>query len=175
MRNDWLSSMDSDPDIFSFDPFLFHNIFGSNLLHYDSSRNFFVPGSLALQEAFGHVTKLAGALLFWFSGCSSSNLVQDIARSLNGHRFGNCCSSRVSLQVKAISNNVAGFGFPVRSKRKSSFPFGVATLGKMSSFTVRFIWGEAKRLQSYHVLSLAAALVPPIQNLYVSFKKKFIF
>ncbi|CAL0322686.1 unnamed protein product [Lupinus luteus] len=157
MRNDWLSSMDSDPDIlFPFDSFIFG-------LHYHSSRKFFVPGSLAIQEAFGRVTKLAGALLFWLSSSSSSNLVQDIASSMNNyHRFGN--STMGPVQVKPIvSNNVAGFGFPFRLKSKSSS--SPVTLGKISSFIMRLIWREAKRIKSFPVLSLAAALVPPIQNL----------
>ncbi|XP_061337771.1 fatty-acid-binding protein 2 [Gastrolobium bilobum] len=161
-KNDWLFSMNSDPDIlFSLDPFAFNNFLGSNLLHslVDNSRNSYVPGSYALQEAFGHVSRLAGALLLWLSSGSSSNVAQGIARSLNGPLpgFGNA----TTVQVKPMSN-VAGFGFPFRSRRKSSAP---VTLAKISSFAMRLLWREAKRLQSYPVLSLAAALVPPIQNL----------
>ncbi|XP_027368924.1 fatty-acid-binding protein 2 isoform X2 [Abrus precatorius] len=155
MKNDWLSSMDSDSDLFSsLDPFVFRKFLGSHLLHsfVDNSKSFYVPGSSALEEAFGHMSRLAGALLLWFSGASSSNVAQDIARSLRGGS---------SMQVKAVTN-VSGFGFPFRSKRK---PFAPVTLGKISSFAMRVIWREAKRIQSYPVLSLAAALVPPIQNL----------
>ncbi|OIW12076.1 hypothetical protein TanjilG_15316 [Lupinus angustifolius] len=157
MNNYWLSFMDSDSDIlFPFNSF----IFGSNLLHYnDSSRNFYVPGSLSIPQAFERVTTLAGALLLWFSSCSSSNLVQDIAGSMNhGSQFGTATMG--SVKVKP---NVAGFGFPFRLKRKSSSR--ALSLGKISSFAMRLIWREAKKFQSFHVLSLAAALVPPIQNL----------
>lgn len=170
MRNDWLRWMDSDPEIFPLEPFAFHDFLGSQLLRslVDNSRSFYVPGCSALEEAFGHVSKVAGALLFWFSGGSSSNAVRNVARGQP--RFG---ASTMNVKAKpVITNNVAGFGFPFRSKkRKSSSP---VTLRKISSFAVRLFWREAKRIQSYPVLSLAAALVPPIQNLYVrSHKKKF--
>ncbi|CAL0332915.1 unnamed protein product [Lupinus luteus] len=119
MKNDWLSFMDSDPDIlFSF------------------------------------------KLLLWFSSCPSSNLVQDLAGSMNhGSQFGTATMG----SVKVVKPNVAGFGFPCRLKRKSSSP--AVILGKISSFTRSLIWREAKRFQQFHVLSLAAALVPQIQNL----------
>ncbi|XP_004498865.1 fatty-acid-binding protein 2 [Cicer arietinum] len=162
MNNDWLSWMDSDPDIFPLQPFVFNNF----LSFMENSRNFYVPGSSALEEAFCHVSKFAGALLFWFSGGSSANAVRDIARSLRDPlRFGRGSCNVNMIKVKPIiSNNVAGFGFPFgfRSKRKSCKP---VTLGKISSFVVRLFWREAKRIQSYPVLSLAAALVPPLQNL----------
>lgn len=161
MKNDWLPWMDSDPDIFSLEPFVLNNFFGShNFLRsfMENSRNFYVPGSLAIEEAFGHVSKFAGALLFWFSGGRSGPI-----------RFGGGVCGNVTLRVTPITNNVVGFGFPFgfRSKRKSSAP---VTLGKISSFAVRLFWREAKRIQKYPVLSLAAALVPPLQNLYVKHK-----
>lgn len=90
-----------------------------------------------------------------------------MARSLRGSpplRFG-------SVQVKAGSTtNVRVFGFPFGLKRKSSF--ASVRLGKISSLAMRMIWREAKRLRSFPVLSLAAALVPPFQNLYVPHSEK---
>lgn len=114
------------------------------------------PGSFAIGEAFGHVSRFAGAFLVWLSRASTFN----VPCSLRGSppRFG-------SAQVKAVATNVSLFGFPFRSKRKS---FESVKLGKISSFAMKMIWSEAKRLRSLPILSLAAALVPPFQNLYVT-------
>lgn len=145
MKNDWLSWMDSDPNLFPFEPFFFF---------LDNSKTFYE--SSAIEEAFGRVSKFAGALLFWFSGGGGGG---GSLRFGGGGGFGN-----VNLKVKpVITNNVAPrFGFGFGSKRKTCER---VSLGKISSFVVRLFWREAKRIQSFPVLSLAAALVPPIQNL----------
>jgi hypothetical protein len=162
MKNDWLSWMDSDPNIYPLQPFVFNNFLGSQFLQsfLQNSRNLYE--SSAIEEAFGHVSKFAGALLFLFTGggsnfCGGGSL-----------RFGGG-SGNVHMNIKVkpvITNNVAGFGFPfgLRSKRKG---LERVSLGKISNFVVKLFWREAKRIQSYPILSIAAALVPPIQNLYV--------
>jgi len=92
MRNNWLFFMDLDGssrDIFPIEPLVLHN-YGGHLFSQISSfvdnsiyqsRNLYAPGSIALREAFSCVSKLAGALLFWVSSTSTSNLTQDIASS----------------------------------------------------------------------------------------------
>jgi hypothetical protein len=60
MKNDWLSWMDSDPNLFPFEPFLFF---------LDNSKTFYETS--AIEEAFCRVPKFVGALLFWFSGSGS--------------------------------------------------------------------------------------------------------
>ncbi|RZB68368.1 Fatty-acid-binding protein 2 [Glycine soja] len=156
MNNDflWLPSLYSDPEVFTYlEPFVFRSSsLSSHFLHSLATNS----RSFALEEAFGHVSRFSGALLFWLSRASSSN----VARSLRGSpplRFG-------SVQVKAGSTtNVRVFGFPFGSKWKSSF--SSVRLGKISSLAMRMIWREAKRLSLFPVLSLAVALVPPFQNL----------
>ncbi|KAK7377080.1 hypothetical protein VNO80_02500 [Phaseolus coccineus] len=155
MNNDfvWLPSLYSDPEVFTYlEPFLLRNSLSSRFMHSLANN----PGSFAIGEAFGHVSRFAGAFLVWLSRASSFN----VARSLRGSpppppRFG-------SAQVKAVATNVRLFGFPFRSKRKS---FASVKLGKVSSLAMKMIWSEAKRLRSLPLLSLAAALVPPFQNL----------
>lgn len=162
MNNDflWLPSLYSDPEVFTYlEPFVFRSSsLSSHFLHSVATNS----RSFALEEAFGHVSRFSGALLFWLWRTSSSN----VARSLRGSpplRFG-------SVQVKAGSTtNVRVFGFPFGSKWKSSF--SSVRLGKISSLAMRMIWREAKRLSLFPVLSLAVALVPPFQNLYVSLSK----
>ncbi|KHN37053.1 hypothetical protein glysoja_009081 [Glycine soja] len=155
MNNDfvWLPSLYSDPELFTYlEPFVFRSSPSSHFLQSmaNNSRSF------ALEEAFGHVSRFAGALLFWLSRASSSNLARSLRGSSPPLRFG-------SVQVKAVSTNVRVFGFPFGLKRKSSF--ASVRLGKISSLAMRMIWREAKRLRSFPVLSLAAALGPPFQNL----------
>ncbi|CAJ1972910.1 unnamed protein product [Sphenostylis stenocarpa] len=153
MNNDfiWLPSLYSDPDVFTYlEPFVLRNSLSSRFLHSLANN----PGNFAIEEAFGHVSRFAGAFMVWLSRASSSN----VARSLRGFpplRFG-------TAQVKAVSTNARLFGFPFRSERKS---FVSVKLGKISSLAMKMIWREAKRLRSFPVLSLAAALVPPFQNL----------
>ncbi|XP_058725010.1 fatty-acid-binding protein 2 isoform X2 [Vicia villosa] len=155
MKNDWLPWMDSDPDLFPLQPFL--NNFLQSFLQ--NSTTFYVPGTSAIEETFGRVSKFAGAVLFWVSGAGSSACGGSL-------RFGGGSGNvNMNMRVKpVIGNNVAGFGFPFgfKSKKKSSER---VSLGKVSSFVVKLFWREAKRIQSYPVLSIAAALVPPIQNL----------
>ncbi|KAG7941808.1 hypothetical protein I3843_16G065200 [Carya illinoinensis] len=74
------------PDIIPIESFVLHNFGGHLFSHISSfldnsmhqSQNMYVPRSLALREAFNCVSKLAGALLFWFSSTSTSNMTQDI-------------------------------------------------------------------------------------------------
>ncbi|MED6156820.1 hypothetical protein PIB30_017980 [Stylosanthes scabra] len=78
---------------------------------------------------------------------------------------GGVATTGSSVRVKHVPSvgNDDGFGLRFRSKRKRSF--SSSSLGKVSSLTMDLIWREAKRFQSFPVLSLAAALVPPLQNL----------
>jgi hypothetical protein len=172
MRNNWLFFMDLDGssrDIFPIEPLVLHN-YGGHLFSQISSfvdnsiyqsRNLYAPGSIALREAFSCVSKLAGALLFWVSSTSTSNLTQDIASSSHGPEPKSCASSTQVKHIISSRQNLAGFRF-IRSKGKSSTPL---RFDKISSFMMKLMSREAKRLQSYPLLSLAAALVPPFDNL----------
>ncbi|KAJ9168149.1 hypothetical protein P3X46_019708 [Hevea brasiliensis] len=100
---------------------------------------------MAFQEALNCMSKLAGALLFWFTG--------------NQH------GPRTPTQVKHITStrhNLTGFRFSFRSKGESSSP---VVSGNISIFMMRLLCGEAEGLQSFSILSLAATLVPPFKNL----------
>ncbi|KAF2285064.1 hypothetical protein GH714_037690 [Hevea brasiliensis] len=173
MGNNWLIFMNPDdgcPYIFPIEPLLSQSLLGhtfsqlnsfvDNSLH--QSRFLYIPGSMAFQEALNCMSKLAGALLFWFTSTSSSNLTQQISGNQQGPRPG---SSQSLTQVKHITStkrNLTGFRFGFRSKGESSSP---VVFGKISSFMMRLLCREAERLQSFPVLSLAAALVPPFENL----------
>ncbi|XP_065622203.1 fatty-acid-binding protein 2-like isoform X3 [Quercus suber] len=170
MKNTWLFFIDLDrgsPDIFPIEPIVLHNfgghlfsqisLFVDNSIH--QSQNLYVPGSLALQEAFSFMSKLAGALLFWCSSTSTSNIARDIAGRMHGSEPSNCTHVK---NVTSSRHNLAGYHFRFRSKGKSGTP---VIFGKISSFMMKLLFQEAKRIQSYPLLSLAAAFVPPFNNL----------
>ena len=108
-----------------------------------NSFNFY---SLALQEAFNCMSKLAGALLFWCSGTATSNIARDIAGRMHGSEPSNCTSSAHVKNVTSSRHNLSGYHFRFRSKGKSGTP---VIFGKISSFMMKFLFQEAKRIQSY--------------------------
>ncbi|GAU47954.1 hypothetical protein TSUD_06880 [Trifolium subterraneum] len=154
MKNDWLSWMDSDPNMYPLQPFVFNNFLRSQFLQsfLENSRNFYETS--AIDEAFGHLSKFAGAFLFWFNGSGSNVCGGDYLQFGGGS--GN---AHMNIKVKpVITNNVAGFGFPFgfKSKRKG---LERVSLGKISNFVVNFFRREAKRIQSYPIIWLTTALV----------------
>ncbi|XWS72371.1 hypothetical protein CRYUN_Cryun02cG0034400 [Craigia yunnanensis] len=175
MRNNWLFFMDLDggesPYIFPMEPFVsngvaahlfsqFSSLVDCSLYH---SKHLYVPGSLAFREAFSCMSKFAGALLFWFSSTSTSNLSRNIsAGNQRGLKSGSCKSSAQVKHIASCKNNLAGFHFASESRGQSAIPL---VFGKISSYAVRHFFGEAEALQSFPLLSIAAALIPPFDNL----------
>uniref|UniRef100_A0A5B7AAM5 Putative fatty-acid-binding protein 2 n=2 Tax=Davidia involucrata TaxID=16924 RepID=A0A5B7AAM5_DAVIN len=161
MQNNWLFFMDLDgnsPYIFPMEPFAPHllsqisSVVDSSLYH---SRYLYVPSNLALQEAFNCISKFAGALLFWFAGGSNSTIYRGNSHGSN-HR-----SYKSYPQVKHITStrqNLSAFHINSGLKGESS---NQGFFGKILSFNLSHLCKEAEQLQSFPVLSLAAALVPP--------------
>ncbi|WCJ29298.1 Chalcone-flavanone isomerase family protein [Euphorbia peplus] len=169
MRNTWLLFMNLD-DRSSYlipgEPLLSPNSGGHLTPFVDSSlrqsKFLYIPGSMAFQEALNCMSKIAGALLIWFTTASSSNMTHQISSNQHGLRPG---SNQCSVQIKNITstqNNIIGFRFGTKSKREFSSP---QFFGKISNFMIRLLRREAERLQSLSVLSLASAFVPPFDNL----------
>lgn len=134
--------------IFPIDPILPHNLGAHWISHIaslvDNSRHLLVPGSLALQEAFSCMSKFAGALVIWCARGSNVN----IKRNLPGDRHLGYLST-ASTQVRHISS----------ARRDLTGVFN-----KISSFALKQLSKEAQWLQTFPMLSLAAALVPPLTN-----------
>lgn len=130
-------------DIFPRDPLVprgFGVHFLSNIASLiDNSKYLYVPGSLTLQETFNFVSKFAGALIVWLSSGSNSNLAQVVSR---GQKF-------------------SGVLFDQLSKGKPGIPF---ILGTLSRFSMKQFCKDVGHLQSLPLLSLAAAPVPPFEN-----------
>ncbi|WRX32939.1 Chalcone isomerase - like 9 [Theobroma cacao] len=175
MRSNWLLFMDLDgggsPYSFAMEPFVsnglgahlfsqFSSLVDCSLYH---SKHIYVPGSLAFREAFGCMSRFAGALLFWFSSMSTSNLSRDIsAGNQRGLKSGSCKSSAKVKHIASCKKYDAGFQFASESSGQSATPL---VFGKISSYAMRHFFGEVEALQSFPLLSLAAALIPPFDNL----------
>ncbi|KAK6119605.1 hypothetical protein DH2020_046628 [Rehmannia glutinosa] len=164
MGNNWLFFVEPDggsSSIFPMDPLLPQS-FGVHWLSHitsfvDNSRYLYVPGSSVLQEAFNCMSKFAGALVVWFASGSNCNVGHKLPGS-----HSSCSNS--STQVKNISSvrqDLTGFFSKSKHRRKSAIP---VVFGKISSFALKQMCKEAERLQSFPLLSLAAALVPPFTN-----------
>lgn len=173
MRNNWLLFMDLNGEsqyTFPLEPLLSQG-FGANLFSQISSfvdnplhqSGFLhVPETMAFQEALNHVSKLAGGLIFWFTSASSSNLSRQISGNQRSPRPGSCKSPAQVKNSTSTRHDLAGLGFGSISKGGSSHP---VVFSKISNFVMRLLHREAERLQSFPVLSLAAALIPPFGNL----------
>ncbi|KAA8546251.1 hypothetical protein F0562_003010 [Nyssa sinensis] len=166
MRNNWLDFDGNSPYIFPMEPFAPHS-FGAHLLSQvtsfvDSSlyhsRYLYVPGNLALQEAFNCISKFTGALLFWFASGSNSTISPTLSGNPNGS---NPRSYKSCSQVKHITSTRQNLtAFRINSGFEGEFS-DRGIFGKILSFNVGHLCIEAAQLQSFPVLSLAAALVPP--------------
>ncbi|KAM1894858.1 hypothetical protein ACFX13_043708 [Malus domestica] len=131
-----------------------------NSLH--RCRYFHVPGSLALEGAFNHVSKLAGSLPFFFSSGPNTNASREIEGNLHDSEPGHSTSSPQVKHFTSGRHNFKGFhfGFALRGESANAVVFG-----KISAFVMQFLHREGEKLHSHPMLSLAAGLVPPFGSL----------
>lgn len=120
-----------------------------------------VPGSLAIEGAFNHISKLAGALLFLFSSGSSSNIRREIVGSPQGSKPRGLKSSSHFRLITSSRQNFNGIHFGFRSNAKYTIP----VIDKISRIISKLFHIEAEKLKLYPMLSLAAALVPPFDDM----------
>ncbi|KAL9176584.1 hypothetical protein ABFS82_01G006400 [Erythranthe guttata] len=159
MGNDRMFFIDPDggsSGIFPMDPLLPHSYITSLV---DNSRFLYIPGSLVLQDAFNCMSKFAGALVLWLgSGGSNSR----INRRLSGGSHSNCSVKHIS----SVRHDLTGFFLKSKHRTKWQIP---VVLVNLSNLAMKHMCKEAERLPSFHMLSLAAALVPPITNISSNF------
>lgn len=171
MRNNWVFFIDLDggsPYISPIEPFTSHNFGGHLFSHISSfmdislhqSRNLYMAGSLALQEAFNCFSKFAGALLIWCS--TSANVTREIADGLHGSNSRNFKNFTEVRSIRSGSLGSRGFHFSFNLENEHSNPI---LLGKIGSFAMKLLGKQAGRQQLHPFLSVAAALVPPLNNL----------
>lgn len=164
MRNNWFlfSNLDIDggySNIFPADPNLSQGLGAEFLSH---SNHFITSGSLALQETFSCISKFAGTLFIWSSTRSNFNIFRKLSRSSRGSIPR---SNLFSTQIKhAISSRQEPFWlhFAAGADAGSGIPVFFA---KLASSTLRFLEKQVQKHPTFSVLSLAAALIPPFDNL----------
>lgn len=174
MRNIWLFFMDFDGGSPYIDPTeSISNSFGGHLLSHVTSfvdnsvygsRRIYAPGSAALQEAFDCISKFAGAVLLRLSSGSNSNIRHRSSGDPHVSKPKNWKSCAKVDQTCSCKHNLTGFCFSSRSKGKAS---GRLPFDEVSNFTIRQFCREVQGLESIPVFTLAAALVPPLDNLWV--------
>ncbi|VVA11708.1 PREDICTED: fatty-acid-binding [Prunus dulcis] len=160
---------EGSPHNFPVEPLILHSFRGhmfsqigsfmDNSLH--QCRYFHVPGSLALEGAFKHISKLAGALLCFFSCGPNTNATREMEGNWHGSQPGCSRSSHVKL-ITSGRQNLIGFHFGFASKGESA---NSVVFGKISAFVMQFLQREAEKLHSHPMLSLASGLVPPFGSL----------
>lgn len=174
MKNSWLFFTNLDiygeyPCIFPMESQLSQG-FGLNILsQYGSlvdssfyrSNQIYVSGSLALQEAFNCISKFAGALFVWLSTGSNSNLLCKLSGNAHGS---NAISSQCCTQIKhftSLRQNLARLHFGSVSNKELAIP---VLLGKFVNSIIGRLWKEVEQHHACSALSLAAALIPPFDN-----------
>ncbi|KAG0485148.1 hypothetical protein HPP92_009227 [Vanilla planifolia] len=119
-------------------------------------------GSLALQEAFNCFSKFAGALFIWLSASSNCNTTRTIARKKLGLSNVKNYESFTNTKHTNILKNLERLHLLFTSDLDSTIPF---VFSKLAISTARQLWKEFGECQAFPVLSLAGALVPPLENL----------
>lgn len=161
MRNNFIDGDWGSSEMSPIDPLMPYGFLSHISFIVDGSRNLYVPGSQALQEAFKCFSKYAGALLVWFATGSNNRGNNQISGSHQGSRY---TRSRMSIQTQRTTStrhNFMELFWQSRCIGKFTIP---VIFRKISKFTMNQMYKEAKHLQSIPVLSLAAALVPPFDN-----------
>lgn len=121
-----------------------------------NSNHLVSSGSIALQEAFGYLSKFAGALFIWISTGSNPNSGRKMSANMSHE------SNLKNHQVCHHVNRVNGLHFLFGLELQSAIPF---IFGKFTNSTARRLLKEFGQYQIFPVLSLAAALIPPFENL----------
>ncbi|RWR95893.1 fatty-acid-binding protein 2 isoform X2 [Cinnamomum micranthum f. kanehirae] len=130
--------------------------------HIYNSRYFDLPGSFALQEAFSCFSKFAGALLFWISGGQNSNGPHKLSRNPHGSRYGNRQACIQGKHITSYRHSIMGLRIGSRSRVES---FTNVLFSKIVNSTIGNLWKDVGQLESLPIFSLAAAFVPPYENL----------
>ncbi|KAK3027507.1 LOW QUALITY PROTEIN: hypothetical protein RJ639_040222 [Escallonia herrerae] len=123
------------------------------------SRYLYVPGSLLFRKLS---TAFLSGLFLWFASGSNSNINHNLPGTSHASNPRSCKASPQLNHVNLSRQSLKGFFCNFRIRGESSIP---VFFGKISRFTMRQLCKEAKQLQSLPVLSLAAALVPPLDNI----------
>ncbi|XP_073011213.1 fatty-acid-binding protein 2 [Typha latifolia] len=128
----------------------------SSLSH---SKHLYISGNAALQESFSCLNKFAGAFFVWLSTGANSYMIHRLSSNTCGSN-----SRGYGSQIKHVTScirNLAGLHF---SHLKEEH--GVQLLlARIANSAVGRLWKEIERDHACHILSLAAAIIPPFDNI----------
>ncbi|KAJ3695583.1 hypothetical protein LUZ60_000960 [Juncus effusus] len=105
-------------------------------------KSFYYSKTLALQNSFNRLNKVAGALFVWLSRETSSNLSHVRSRVIPLSQIRNCIE-RLSKDGHAMQEIITRF----------------------ANMTISRVLSEAARNPNYGVLSLASVVIPPFDNI----------
>lgn len=172
MRNNWIFFTNLDLDggyQYSFPAeSQFLQGFGAHLLSqfgslvdlsFNHSTHFVSSGSLAFQEAYNCISKFAGAFVLWYS--NRPNILCKFSSKPLGSR--NYLSSSPIKHVTSSRQSPAGMFFGYGSDAGYAAEMFFVNLARS---TMWHLWKQVEQNKSaFPILSLAAALIPPFNNL----------
>lgn len=130
--------------------------------HIYNSGYYNIPGSFALQEAFSCISKFAGALLFLISGGQNPNAPHKLSRNSHGSRSGNRQALTPDKHITSYGHSIMKLRIGSRSSVESVTN---VLFSKIVNSTIGHLWKEVEQLEQLPIFSLAAAFVPPYENL----------
>ncbi|XP_031498513.1 fatty-acid-binding protein 2 [Nymphaea colorata] len=120
---------------------------------------FHAPGSLAIGEAFGRISHLAGALLLLLSRPNSAlhrNVLNDQHRSCKSHQ--SCAETR---PLTTCGHDISRFPTNLTPTSRPTLLY----INKVADAAAKLLRGELHQFQQFSWLSIAASLVPSVENL----------
>ncbi|KAL8101515.1 hypothetical protein AgCh_033424 [Apium graveolens] len=162
MDLDWWSSFACPPESLVH-PFLLSHVssFVDNSLHH--SRYFYMPGSMAIHDAFNCMSKFTGALLLCFASRSNFNSnLHSLGEPLHSNR-GSCKSYTRVNYIASARHNILIMGRTFRVTGKTFVP----VLYKFTNSSLRKLCEQPGQLQSISAPSLAVALVPLLDKVSI--------
>ncbi|KAK1288496.1 Fatty-acid-binding protein 2 [Acorus calamus] len=134
--------------------------FIQNSLHHSSHLH--ILGSSAIHEAFSCMSKLVGAMIFWFSTGSNSNFLRKASGNMHASKPTRGQSFRHVKHISSCGQDLAGMDFHSGARPECG---AAVFFGRLASSSVQRLWKEFEQLHSFPLLSLSAALVPPFDNI----------
>ncbi|BAF10210.1 fatty-acid-binding protein 2 [Oryza sativa Japonica Group] len=116
-------------------------------------------GNGAVQEAFSCFNKFAGAFYFWLSRASNPKIFHRLSAIAGSSS--RACQSQIK-QVTSCMQHLAGLRFGSQVREEHAIQI---LLAKLANATFGRLWNEVEERHACNILMLAAATVPPFENI----------
>ncbi|EAZ24815.1 hypothetical protein OsJ_08593 [Oryza sativa Japonica Group] len=118
-----------------------------------------MEGNGAVQEAFSCFNKFAGAFYFWLSRASNPKIFHRLSAIAGSSS--RACQSQIK-QVTSCMQHLAGLRFGSQVREEHAIQI---LLAKLANATFGRLWNEVEERHACNILMLAAATVPPFENI----------